>query len=133
MKDGGKRTGRVGEALRAELAREIRALNDPRVLGVIVSRVEIDPDLARAKIYVRHDLGVAEPSARREILRGLAAASGRLRRDVARRLTLRSMPELHFHYDEALDEQRRIEEILHEIKSEEAQRKPGGSSGAPQS
>ncbi|EYF02258.1 Ribosome-binding factor A [Chondromyces apiculatus DSM 436] len=102
------------------------------MVGVIVSRVEIDPDLSHAKIYVRHDLGASDPAARREILRGLGAASGRLRRTIAGNLSLRSMPELHFFYDEALDEQRRIEEILNEIKNEEGQKAPGGS-GTPTS
>jgi ribosome-binding factor A len=59
-----------------------------------------------------------DPAARREVLNGLAAASGRLRREVARRMALRSAPALSFYYDEGPDEQRRIEEILREIQQE---------------
>lgn len=129
-KGGSRRAGRVGEALRDELAMEVRALSDPRLAGVIVTRVEIDPDLQRAKVFVRHELGAPEPSARRDILRGFHAASGRLRREMGRRVKLRTTPELVFLYDEAPDEQRRIEELLHEIKEEDAKR-GSGAGGAP--
>lgn len=129
MKDGGKRTGRVGEAIRDALAVEVRALRDPRALGVIVTRVEIDANLQRARVFVRHELGVTDSAARREMLRGLAAASGRLRREVAGRISLRTMPELVFQYDEAPDQQQRVEEILREIKDDEARRGPGGGGG----
>lgn len=128
MKEGGKRAARVAEELRQEIAAELRTLRDPRLAGVLVSRVEIDAALQRARVYVRHtplsaeaprpSLGMDDPAARREVLNGLAAASGRLRREVARRMALRSAPALSFYYDEGPDEQRRIEEILREIQQE---------------
>lgn len=129
MKDGGKRVGRVAEALRDELAVELRGLHDPRVLGALVTRVEVDVDLQRAKVFVRHELGLDDMKARREMLKGLEAASGRLRRELARKLTLRAMPSLHFLYDEAPDQQRRIEEVLNEIKDDDARRGPGEGGG----
>jgi len=129
MKDGGKRVGRVAEAVRDELAVELRGLHDPRVLGALVTRVEVDVDLQRAKVFVRHELGLDDMKARREMLKGLEAASGRLRRELARKLTLRAMPSLHFLYDEAPDQQRRIEEVLKEIKDDDARRGPGEGGG----
>jgi ribosome-binding factor A len=111
-----KRAARVAERLREELAREVRALRDPRVEGVLVSRVELTDDLGLAKIYVRHELGVEDPDARKTILKGLEAASGRLRREIARSVSLRIVPALRFYFDEGPDAAQRIEELLREIK-----------------
>lgn len=129
MKGEGKRAGRVGEALRDELAVELRELRDPRVVGALVTRVEIDADLQHARVFVRHELGVEDEKVRRAMLKGLEAASGRLRRELARKLTLRTMPALQFLFDEGPDQQRRIEEILREIHDDEARRGPGEGGG----
>jgi ribosome-binding factor A len=137
VKESGKRAARVAEELRQEIAAELRTLRDPRLAGVLVSRVEIDAALQRARVFVRHTPltaedpprlapGMDDPAARREVLNGLAAASGRLRREVARRMTLRSAPELSFFYDEGPDEQRRIEEILREIQQDGASAREKG-------
>jgi ribosome-binding factor A len=53
---------------------------------------------------------------RRKILKGMDAASGRLRRDIGRTMGLRVVPTLRFFYDDGPDAQRRIEELLREIK-----------------
>ncbi len=112
-----KRATRVAGRIHEELARTVRELRDPRVAGVFVTRVEVTDDLQSAKVYVRHELG-AKTEAHKAILKGLDAASGRLRREVAQSLKLRYAPTLRFYYDEAPDAVERIEELLREVKSE---------------
>ncbi|AUX45611.1 ribosome-binding factor A [Sorangium cellulosum] len=111
-----KRATRVAERLREDLSSLLRELSDPRLTGVLVSRVEITDDLQSARIYVRNELGVEDAASRRALLKGLEAASGRLRRDVARTMGLRVVPTLRFFYDEGIDAQRRVEDLLREIK-----------------
>ena len=111
-----KRATRVAERLREDLANLLRGLRDPRLDGVLVSRVEITDDLQSAKVFVRHEFGAEDEPMRRNILKGMQAASGRLRRDVGRTMGLRVVPALRFFYDEGPDAQRRIEELLREIK-----------------
>jgi ribosome-binding factor A len=89
-----------------------------RLAGVLVSRVELTDDLQSAKVHVRHEFGADDAASRRALLKGLQAASGRLRRDVARTMGLRVVPTLRFFYDESPDAERRIEELLREIKDE---------------
>jgi len=113
---GVKRAARVAERLREELAVAARGLSDPRVAGVIISRAELTDDLRLAKVFVRHERGV-EADGKRALLKGLEAASGRLRRAAAQSLDLRYAPALRFYYDEAPDAAQRIEELLREIKS----------------
>ncbi len=113
-----KRATRVAGRLREDLSNLLRELRDPRLTGVLVSRVELTDDLQSAKVYVRHEFGVEGEQARRAILKGMQAASGRLRRDIARTMGLRVVPDLRFFYDEAPDAERRIDELLREIKDE---------------
>jgi ribosome-binding factor A len=113
-----KRSARVAERLREELSAKLRDMRDPRLAGVFVSRVEMTDDLQSAKVFVRRELGAAEAGVQKEMLKGLQAASGRLRRDVAGALSLRYAPALRFFYDEAPDAVDRVEELLREIRRE---------------
>lgn len=121
-----KRSKRVAERAREEISLLLRTLSDPRLHGVVVTRVEVTDDLSFARVYFRQYEGASEGD-RKIILRGLDAASGRIRRDVARALGLRVAPTFRFLYDEGIDAQHRIEELLREIATE---REPA-SSGAP--
>lgn len=112
-----KRATRVAERLREDLSSLLRELRDPRLAGVLVSRVELTDDLQSAKVHVRHEFGADDVASRRTMLKGLEAASGRLRRDIARTMGLRVVPTLRFYYDEGPDAERRIEELLREIKA----------------
>jgi ribosome-binding factor A len=115
MSGGVKRATRVAERLREELAKAVRDLDDPRVAGVLVARTEVTDDLQAAKVYVRHELG-AGAAEQKAMLKGLDAASGRLRRAVAEALKLRYAPTLRFYYDDTQDAVQRIEELLREVK-----------------
>ena len=118
-----KRSQRVAGRLREELAWMIeRDVRDPRVRGVIVSRVEMPDDLRLARVFVRFLEGGGDEERRKEALTGLARAAGMLRRTAASRMGLRYAPELKFAYDEAQDDRDRIEELLHEVKTEAKQR-----------
>jgi ribosome-binding factor A len=126
---GVKRATRVARRLQEELSAALRELRDPRLAGVLVSRVEVTDDLQSARVYVRreprHDGAAAfGPSGEqggdapevKAALKALGAAAGRLRRAVGQALVLRHVPELRFFYDESLDAVTRIEELLREVK-----------------
>jgi ribosome-binding factor A len=105
----------VEAELRDVLARSLQQLDDPRLLGVGITSVEVSPDLQSARVYVRLIFGNDGPTLRRELLRGLDAANGRLRRDLALHLRLRRQPTLRFVYDEQPDRAHRVDDLLDEI------------------
>lgn len=113
-----KRSARVAERMRVELALLLRNLRDPRVTGALVTRIDLTDDLSFARIYVRKDIGADDEASRRSIVKGLESASGKLRGDLTRALGLRVAPGLRFHYDEGIDHQSRVEELLREIADE---------------
>ncbi|MDI1434691.1 30S ribosome-binding factor RbfA [Polyangium sorediatum] len=126
MSGQGLRSARVAARVREELAALLRDMADPRLHGVLISRVEMTDDLQTARIFVRHELGASpgEPE-RRSMLKGLEAAGGRLRRDVGKAVQLRRAPELKFIYDTGQDSAYRVEEILHEIRMDDERRQKG--------
>jgi len=92
------RSRRVGEQMQRELAELIRdEVKDPRVGMVTVSGVEVSKDLAHAKVWFTV-LG-SEPQ---ESAAGLNRAAGFLRSQLSRRMMLRSVPLLHFQYDDSV-------------------------------
>ncbi|MCA9612840.1 MAG: 30S ribosome-binding factor RbfA [Sandaracinus sp.] len=118
MKEG-KRSDRVGEQLRMEIADLLirGKLRDPDAKDVIVSGVKVTDDLSIARVYVRV-LGEADEARRGRVVRALQRAAGFLRRELGPKLRLRRTPELDFHWDELIDRVEGIERALHEIDAE---------------
>ena len=112
-----RRTARLGEELREEVARIISGeLKDPRIGFVTVTRVSLSPDLRNARVYVGVLGGDKE---RQKSLAGLRQAAGFLRRLLGQRLRLRHTPELQFDYDTGLDAFERVEKLIQETKGAE--------------
>lgn len=95
------------------LARDIR---DPRVGFVTLTGVTVTQDLSHAKIRVSVP---GDEDAKQKALEGLRSAAGFLRTRVAKALTTRTVPELHFELDRGLEHAARINEVLASLKQEE--------------
>jgi ribosome-binding factor A len=114
-----RRAARVRDRIREELMNALRHdIRDPRLAHVVVTRVEMPDDLQLATAYIRLEIGGDNLDARKDALRALVSANGRLRRAMASGLKLRYTPELRFFYDDAPDALTRVEELLHEIKKD---------------
>ena len=114
-----RRAQRVVQRVREEVARALsRDFGDPRLVGVVVTRVTMPDDLQLATIYVRLEQGGDDPKVKQQALKGLASATPKLRRTVGGNLGLRFAPELRFHYDDGVDAKTRVEELLHEIEKD---------------
>jgi ribosome-binding factor A len=113
-----RRTERVGESIREELARVLREdATDPRLRLVTLTRVDVAPDLSQALVFWSvMDAGGA-PSVE-EAQAGLDAASAFLRRRLAHELRLRRMPLLDFRHDPSLALGSHTLALLHEIEHE---------------
>jgi len=115
-----RRVERVGEELRAEIARLLRAeVADPRVALVTVLRVDVSPDLRNALVFWSRIAQEGGPKLE-DVAAGLASAAPFLRRRLAHELPLKRMPALEFRYDAALEEGDRTLALLKEIADESA-------------
>ncbi len=91
------RAERVSEALREELEEIISyELSDPRIGDASVTEVLLSPDMRHAQIRL-HLSDTAEQQ--EQTIRALDAARSFLRRQLAARLNLYRVPELHFEAD----------------------------------
>lgn len=105
----------------------LRHVKDPRISDAFISitAADVTPDLKYAKIYYSALRGDAK-----EIAKGLKAASGFIRRELARSLNLRMTPELTFLPDTSIAYGAHISSILNnlEISEEEPEETDGQES-----
>ncbi len=101
MPKGPARSLRVADQIQRELADILRTeLKDPRVAMITLTGVDVTADYAHAKVFYTL-LGDAEKRAETEV--GLKQAGGFLRSQLARRIKLHSIPQLHFIYDASVE------------------------------
>lgn len=104
------RQQRTAEQIRLILSELVlRDLRDPRLQDLTFTDVRIDRELQYADIYV-HALG--DDSREREVTAALEGATGYLRRELASRMRLRTVPHLHFHWDPTLAHAEHINSLL---------------------
>src|SRR5579884_1862823 len=102
------RARRVSEAVREELAEIIGfEMDDPRLADVSVTLAEVSPDMRHAHIKV-----AVESGADKKALAALEHATNFLRHELAARLNLRRIPDLHFSVDSHPDADDRIDFLL---------------------
>ncbi|MGZ5035374.1 MAG: 30S ribosome-binding factor RbfA [Usitatibacter sp.] len=119
------RRARIADQIQRELAELIRTeLRDPRVGMVTLTGIEVSGDQSHAKVFFTV---LGAPSVAEEALAGLQHAAGFLRTGIARRLSTRSVPELHFHHDESVERGMRLSKLIDEaVAPKPAPRRPRG-------
>jgi ribosome-binding factor A len=116
-KTGYKRADRVADQIRMEVADILmRKIKDPRVRSVTVTDVELTSDLRIARVFVT---AMGADAEKREIFTGLAKASGFVRSELGRRLTLRYLPEVVFIKDVSGPRGDRVLQLLDELQSKD--------------
>lgn len=112
------RIERVNNLIRREISELLqRHVKDPRLAEFIaVTEVDTSPDLKYAKVFVS---SISSPEEKEKILGVLASASGFLRKELARNLRLRHIPELHFIWDDSIERGARVTQLIDEVCSPE--------------
>ena len=104
------RTERLSEQVRRELSELIRReIKDPRVGMVSITDVRVSRDLSHAKVYITR---IGAPEDRDPAVQALNHAAGFLKRELGRSMHVRSVPNLRFQYDTAVEEGARMETLI---------------------
>ena len=111
-----KRTDRIAEMMQRKLAQIIKEeVRDPRLPGFItISAVTVTRDLGHAKIYftvLNDEAGMAEAI--------LNASASYLRSALARTLTIRTVPQLHFILDKSIEYGRNLSKLIDQVNPPE--------------
>ena len=102
---------RINEDIQRELAALLRNIKDPRIKkqGMIsITAVNTSGDLGQAKVY----LSVYNLQSAKEFKDGLKSASGHLRYELGKALSLRHTPELKFILDESIERGAKINAMI---------------------
>jgi ribosome-binding factor A len=108
------RNARVSSQMQKELSLILqRDIDDSRLGFITITEVKVTKDLAVAKVYVTV-LNVDEQGKRANVklLNELAPV---IRHQLAKRMRLRHISELRFHYDDSFDTGMRVAELLSEV------------------
>lgn len=100
-----------------------REVSDPRLSGLTITDVVVDRELAFATIFV----STLEQEGGEAVLPALQGARGFLRTKLARRIPMRTFPQLRFRYDPSAAHGARIDQLLSELSEELGTEKNGDS------
>lgn len=110
-----KRRQRVAPQIKREVADIImNRLKEPLPSFVTITDVDLSADMKIAHVYVT----AHEDSAREAVIETLTRARSYIRLELGRRLQMRSVPELHFHYDESVAYGDQMERLMRKLKDE---------------
>jgi ribosome-binding factor A len=117
----GHRPDRVGDQIREILSEMLArgAVHDPGIGFITLTRVQVSSDLQIAHVLYT-TLGDAKAKA--ETAKALKRAMPFLRRQLGARMRLRRVPEIDFRYDQSVEHQDRVEQILRDLQEEDAKR-----------
>lgn len=131
------RSRRIAEQIQRELSDIIRLeLKDPRVGMITITDVEVTSDHEHAKIFFTRlgdfgDFGSAGSAGvavdNKPVLQALEHASGFLRSELAHRMRLRIVPQLHFEYDVSVERGVRLSHLIDEAVGDKRGGKPDGT------
>ena len=97
-----------------------KGVNDPRLAQATITGVTLSRDLRIAKVYFTMH-GGAEKQA---ILEGFDSAKGFIKRELARELGLRYMPDLKFFYDGSFDYGAHMDRVLKSLTTDDEENNP---------
>lgn len=89
---------RVADQIQRDVAELIRGLKDPRIGLITLNAVEVSPDYAHAKIHFSLLQGDAQACEQ-----ALNESAGWLRNLLFKRLSLHTVPSLHFCFDRSTE------------------------------
>ena len=101
-------------------------IHDPRLEGIYITDINVDREFAFANIFVSALEGKERET---DILAGLNHAKGFLRSQLAKKIQLRSFPELRFFWDPVPERAERIEHLLDQIQAEREKKESDNEQG----
>ena len=112
------RTDRVGMEIKREINEILqKKVRDPRVQGVTITNVQMVGDLSMAKVYYTIMSDLASDNQKAQI--GLEKATGTIKRELGRKLTLYKIPDLVFEKDQSIEYGNKIDQMLRALEQKD--------------
>lgn len=109
-----KRSERIADQIKRDIAGVVSDLVQDRIGAIVtVSRVEVSDDLKYAHIH--YTVLNENPELMKRVQELLTQRTKHVQMEIARHLRIRRVPEVAFHYDEALVESLRVARLIEEV------------------
>ncbi|MBO4108176.1 30S ribosome-binding factor RbfA [Streptococcus suis] len=109
------RTDRVGMEIKREVNEILqKKVRDPRVQGVTITDVQMVGDLSMAKVCYTIMSNLASDNQKAQT--GLEKATGTIKRELGRKLTLYKIPDLVFEKDQSIEYGNKIDQMLRALE-----------------
>ena len=106
---------RIADQIQRDLSELVRELKDPRVGMITINAVEVTPDYAHAKVFFSLLVGDhAESEA------ALNEAAGFLRNGLFKRLSIHTVPTLHFKFDRTTERAAELNAMILQANAQRA-------------
>ena len=108
------RIERINSLIRREISDLLQhQVKDPRLSTFIaITEVSTSPDLKFAKIFISY---IGNEAEKEETLRVLSRASGFLRKELAKCIRIRYIPELNFYWDDSIERGDHILQLIDQV------------------
>jgi ribosome-binding factor A len=106
----------VADQIQRDVAELVRELKDPRVGMITLNAVEVTPDYAHAKIFFSILVGDAAQTEA-----ALNEAAGWLRNGLFKRLSIHTVPTLHFQFDRTTERAADLSALIASANAQRAQ------------
>lgn len=117
------RNRKIADAIQRELSELIRLeMRDPRVTMVTLTDVEVARDNSHAKVFFT---SLGNEAQVESCQHGLQSAAGFLRSQLAHRLTIRTVPQLHFEVDTSIERGVRLSKLIDDAVADDARHPEG--------
>ena len=111
-----ERSDRLKELFKEEISRVLRTVKDPGLCGFLtMTDLSLSADKKTASVYYSI---IGTPRQRQSTAKALERASPYIRQVLRKRLSLKTIPQFVFVYDETPQKASRIDKLLLEIKKE---------------
>ena len=120
------RTQRIGDQIQRELATLIpQEVRDPRLGFITITGVDVSRDIGHAKVFITV-MGENSPEVIKENLDVLKDTAGYLRMLLGKAMKLRSVPSLHFHYDQSITRGAHLSALIEQALTEDQRNAESG-------
>jgi len=109
------KTQRIGSNFVKEISYIImEEIKDPDIKFVTITGCDVTNDLSYAKVYFT----TLNREYKEQTIKALNKAANYIELELSKRVDIRKMPQLSFHYDESIEYGEKIEETIQKIKEE---------------
>ena len=90
-----------------------------RIRGIVsITKADVSPDLKNAKIYV--SVLAKNEEQGRDVFEAIRGNAGFIRHELAQMMRMRTVPELHFFWDDTMEYGDKIDKLIKELKEKES-------------